>query len=141
MSRCRWSWNSKLCCVAVCLAVVIGQQSALLAIEPTRGTVLQANGVNNEIAPRFRLPDGDFSYELRPLGPVSQRMTVSLVTFPSPFQTPHAANNTVHCEYYRPITDRKSPGVIVLHILGGDFALARAFCNAMAQRGVAALFL
>jgi dienelactone hydrolase len=35
----------------------------------------------------------------------------------------------------------KKPGVIVLHILGGDFDLARVFCRALASKGVAALFL
>ena len=30
-------------------------------------------------------------------------MDISLVTFPSPVETPHPANNTVHCEYFRPL--------------------------------------
>jgi len=50
-------------------------------------------------------------------------------------------NNTIHCEYYRPNVSGKVPGVVVLHILGGDFPLARVFANSIAQRGVAALFL
>ena len=49
------------------------------------------------------------------------------VTFPSPVVTPHPNNNTVHCEYFQPVAPGKHPGVIVLHILGGDFAGAVAF--------------
>ena len=62
------------------------------------------------------------------------------MTFPSPVVTPHANNNTVHCEYFRPLAAGKHPGVIVLHILGGDFDLARLFCRSLAHRGTAALF-
>ena len=63
------------------------------------------------------------------------------VTFPSPVVTPHPNNNTVHCEYFAPTSPGKHPGVIVLHILGGDFDLARLFCRALASDGTAALFL
>ncbi len=63
------------------------------------------------------------------------------VTFPSPVVTPHPNNNTVHCEYFCPTSGGKHPGVIVLHILGGDFDLARLFCRALASDGTAALFL
>jgi dienelactone hydrolase len=56
-------------------------------------------------------------------------------------QTDVVENNTVHCEYYRPNVSGKHPAVIVLHILGGDFPLARVFANSIAQRGVGALFL
>jgi dienelactone hydrolase len=62
--------------------------------------------------------------------------------------TPHECNNTVHCEYFRPAvltekTDGKKryPGVVVLHILGGDFPLSRLFCKGLANRNVAALFV
>jgi cephalosporin-C deacetylase-like acetyl esterase len=61
--------------------------------------------------------------------------------FPSPVVTPHPENNTVHCEYFRPVTPGKHPAVIALHILGGDFDLSRLFCRHLAQHGVAALFL
>ncbi len=63
------------------------------------------------------------------------------VTFPSPVITPHPNNNTVHCEYFQPVAPGKHPGVIVLHILGGDFALSRLFCRGLAHHGVAALFV
>jgi dienelactone hydrolase len=63
------------------------------------------------------------------------------VTFPSPVTTPHANNNTVHCEYFQPVGPGKHPAVIVLHILGGVFQLSRLFCRSLAQHGAAALFL
>ena len=68
-------------------------------------------------------------------------MDISLVTFPSPVETAHPENNTVHTEYFRPLAPGKHPAVIVLHILGGDFELSRLFCRQLAQNGVAALFL
>ena len=61
-------------------------------------------------------------------------MEIFDVTFPSPVVTPHEANNTVHCEYFSRRSDGKRPAVIVLHILGGDFALSRLFCHALAQQ-------
>jgi dienelactone hydrolase len=75
---------------------------------------------------------------------MTEDLAISLVTFPSPVVTPEDNNNTVHCEYYCPLHASQSnpaPGVVVLHILGGDFELSRLFCNALAHRGVAALFL
>ena len=68
-------------------------------------------------------------------------MLISLVTFPSPVTTPHANNNTVHCEYIEPIGEGPFPGVIVLHILGGDFDLSRLIGRTLAAHGVAALFV
>jgi dienelactone hydrolase len=56
-------------------------------------------------------------------------------------ETPHERNNTVHAEYYRPRHDGKRPAVVVLHILGGDFALSRLFCHSLNQSGTAALFV
>lgn len=90
---------------------------------------------------RFRLPEHEFDWQKRPRRKVSERLSISDVTFPSPVVTEHPENNTVHCEYYRPHATGKMPGVVVLHILGGDFPLARVFSNAIAQRGVAALFV
>ena len=61
------------------------------------------------------------------------RITYGAVTQP--------ANNTVHCEFFRPLAPGKHPGVVVLHILGGDFDLSRLFCRSLASRNVAALFV
>ena len=90
---------------------------------------------------QFRLEPHAFDFEMSPQPTLGKVMTVSKVTFPSPVVTPHENNNTVHCEYFCPTTPGEKPGVIVLHILGGDFDLARLFCRALAGRGVNALFL
>jgi dienelactone hydrolase len=90
---------------------------------------------------RFQLDAHDFEYAQDYVRTSGAVMRVSKVTFPSPLLTPHPANNTVHCEYFCPTAAGKKPAVVVLHILGGDFDLARLFCRALATRGVAALFL
>jgi cephalosporin-C deacetylase-like acetyl esterase len=90
---------------------------------------------------RFRMQAHSIPFEQKPLQTISKVMKISAVTFPSPMVTPHENNNTVHCEYFLPSSPGRKPGVIVLHILGGDFDLARLFARSLAGRGVAALFL
>src|SRR6187200_173721 len=88
------------------------------------------------IAPQFQLKQHTFEFRQTPLETSATAMQMSELTFPSPVVTPLEANNTVHCEYFCPVDrDRKHPGVIVLHILGGDFALSRLFCRTMAHHG------
>lgn len=89
----------------------------------------------------FRLQAGSFAFQQRSLKTVATGYDVWEVTFPSPVETPHVENNTVHCEYFCPQTQDKHPAVIVLHILGGDFDLSRLFARQLAREGVAALFL
>lgn len=123
------------------LAIAFGSSAAAADAEPIRGEVrFEVTDAENTVGERFRLTAHTFPYELRPVSE-SRTIVLSDVTFPSPVETPHELNNTVHCEYYRPKVDGKRPAVIVLHILGGDFALSRVFCNMLAQRGVAALFV
>ena len=96
------------------------------------------------IPDRFKLDAHTFAYEGTRFPLESKTLEIWEVTFPSPVKTSSEINNTVHCEYYRPkglAEGKKAPGVVVLHILGGDFQLSRLFCNNLAQRGVAALFL
>lgn len=91
----------------------------------------------------WRLDEHTFEFQEKQLDDFAPGIKVSQLTFPSPVTTPFERNNTVHCEFYLPARDNgeKVPGVIVLHILGGDFPLARLCCAALAERGVAALFL
>ncbi len=49
--------------------------------------------------------------------------------------------NTVYAEYFQPKNTKKRPAVIVLHILGGDFALSRYLAARLADRQVPALFV
>src|SRR5262245_21976407 len=87
----------------------------------------------------FRLEARTFAFEQKPQPGWGPEVQVSLVTFPSPVTTPYAVNNTVHCEYFRPAKPGKYPACVVLHILGGDFPLARVFANTLAKNGVCAL--
>ncbi|HEV2968703.1 MAG TPA: alpha/beta hydrolase family protein [Pirellulales bacterium] len=89
----------------------------------------------------FRLDAAAFQFERRPQNSISDDVSLSFVTFPSPVKTKYEPNNTVHCEYYCPTTPGKHPACIVLHILGGDFPLSRTFATALAHRGVASLFV
>jgi dienelactone hydrolase len=88
----------------------------------------------------FRLPPSRFGFEIEPIRE-TPGYSVAKLRFPSPIESPDAVNNTVHCEYFRPIGPGKRPAVIVLHILGADFALSRYYAARLADRGVAALFL
>lgn len=89
---------------------------------------------------RFRLAASTFSYEIEARRE-TPRYEVSAVRFASPIVTPDPANNTVHAEYFRPIGGGRRPAVVVLHILGADFALSRYMAARLADRGVAALFV
>ncbi|MBX7074730.1 MAG: alpha/beta hydrolase family protein [Pirellulales bacterium] len=89
----------------------------------------------------FCMPAHDFEFEQEIIPGTSKKMEWSHVRFPSPVETPHPNNNTVHAEYFRPLSEGKHPGVIVLHILGGDFELSRLVARALATNGVGALFI
>ncbi|MBX6316462.1 MAG: alpha/beta hydrolase family protein [Isosphaeraceae bacterium] len=93
-----------------------------------------------EVPERFRLAAATFRYELEELRR-TPTYTVSALRFPSPITTPDPENNTVHAEYFRPEGPGRRPAVIVLHILGADFALSRYLAARLADRGVAALFV
>jgi dienelactone hydrolase len=88
----------------------------------------------------FRMTGATFAYELEPVRE-TPGYSVARLRFPSPIVTPDEANNTVHGEYFRPRGEGKRPAVVVLHILGADFALSRYYAARLADRGVGALFL
>jgi dienelactone hydrolase len=97
-----------------------------------------------DVPERFRLGPSTFAYELEPLRDAGG-YSVAALRFPSPVDSPDPVNNTVHAEYFRPDEGRpgprRRPAVIVLHILGADFALSRYLAARLADRGVAALFV
>lgn len=110
--------------------------------EARRGEIhFRPTAEEGQVPELFRLQDHTFDFRQAALPTVAKSYDVFEVTFPSPVETPHANNNTVHCEYFRPRRSGKHPAVIVLHILGGDFDLSRLFSRQLADRGVAALFL
>jgi dienelactone hydrolase len=121
--------------------VQAADQTPAAAVE--RGEVAFSPASQGEAAvpEPFRLEPHAFAWERQELPEISKRITRADVRFPSPVKTPVAVNNTVHCELYAPRQEGRVPAVVVLHILGGDFPLARLFANNLAQHGVAALFL
>jgi dienelactone hydrolase len=96
----------------------------------------------NQVPLPFRLEVcEEIPWQQKPLPTSASTFSICEITFPSPVVTPDIANNTVYGEYFSPTGDAKRPGVIVLHILGGDFELSRLFCRALATRGCSALFV
>jgi dienelactone hydrolase len=91
---------------------------------------------------RYRLDARTFDYklerkhELRCCG-----ITIDRLTFPSPVESPHKENNTVHCEYYHPTKPGRYPGMIVLDITAGDQSLSRIIATHLAQNDIGALFV
>lgn len=106
-----------------------------------RGEVeFRPTAIESEVPERFRLGPARFSFELEELRR-EEGFRVSALRFPSPIVTPDPENNTVHAEYFQPNKPGRRPAVIVLHILGADFALSRYLAARLADRGVAALFV
>ncbi len=100
----------------------------------------QPTSAENSVPERFRLEGAVFPFESELLR-TTPKYSVEAVRFPSPIVTPDKENNTVHAEYFRPVGDGKHTAVVVLHILGADFALSRYLAARLADRGVAALFV
>ena len=66
---------------------------------------------------------------------------VQTLTFPSPVESPHPVNNTVHGNYFRPAGPGPFPAVIVLDILAGDQTVSRTAAMYLAQHQIAGLCL
>jgi dienelactone hydrolase len=88
----------------------------------------------------FRLERHDFEFQAKEYMQHNE-IKVFKVTFPSPVKTDSEVNNTVHGEYFLPSGEGPFPGVVVLHILGGDFQLSELVADSLAQKKVAALFI
>ena len=144
LSICRHHTNLATSLAALVAASVALFTSARADPPPIRHGQIQFTPAPNEnqtVSEPFRLPSQSFPFDEQPQPSPSDDVAVSFVTFPSPVVTPEANNNTVHCEYFRPAKPGKYPAVIVLHILGGDFPLARMFAANFAKHNVAALFV
>ncbi len=106
-----------------------------------RGTIEFRPAASEVTVPElFRLRAAQFDYHLEPTLETA-RYSVARLRFPSPIETTEVVNNTVHAEYFQPKGEGAHPAVVVLHILGADFALSRYMAARLADRGVAALFL
>lgn len=96
----------------------------------------------SSIPERYRLEARTFPYRLTfHIDLPACDVNVSRLEFPSPMQSPHPENNTVHAEYYCPTGPGPFPGVVVLDITGGDQSLSRTIATFLAQRRIAALFV
>lgn len=85
---------------------------------------------------------GTFEYRMQLLR-TTPTHRVFKVTYPSPVHSELESNNTIPAEYYLPNGikpgDPRRPGVICLHILGGNFELVRLLCAVFADRGIPAV--
>lgn len=61
------------------------------------------------------------------------------VTFPSAVTTKYPSNNTVHCDWYRPVGDGPFPATVVLDILDGSQKVTKLQSTYLAQKGIACL--
>lgn len=108
---------------------------------PERGTARFKTGSAESTVPgHFHLEPHEFDFQSR-LAHGGEKYRMHKVTFPSPVTTEIVENNTVHAEYFQPAGTGPFPGVVVLHILGGDFVLAETVASHLARNGVAALFV
>ncbi|MBW3541992.1 MAG: S9 family peptidase [Planctomycetes bacterium] len=122
---------------AMCLAE---DEPTFLSVPPGGTIQFTAASAEHDVPQRFRLKPHSFDFTAtfrRTSGPVR----IYDVRFPSPVETAIPQNNTVHAQYFQPAGNGPFPGVVVLHILGGEFPLSQAIANALARRGVAALFV
>ncbi len=118
--------------VLLAMAAMAAVESGTLSYQPTAAEAA--------VPADLRLEPARFTFELEPVRTESH-YKVSKLRFPSPVVSPVPLNNTVHAEYFEPTTGGRHPGVVVLHILGADFALSRYFAARLADAGVAALFV
>jgi cephalosporin-C deacetylase-like acetyl esterase len=149
---CHWMVRPvALACLVFCLtrcvraeetpaAAPSGEDTAFVAV-PAEGTVtFRPTDAEEQVPEPFRLAPNSFEFEAefeRMSGPVR----VYKVRFPSPVETDVPENNTVHGHYFQPPGEGPHPGCVVLHILGGQFALSQMSANTLARRGVGALFI
>lgn len=117
--------------------------SGLSAAEPlaSSGRVPFPAKHEDSVPEAFRLPQGQFTFELKPKWDLrASGVSVLALTFPSPITSPHVENNTVHAEYFLPKNlDERQPGVIVLDILDGQQVVSRGQALWLAQHNIPAL--
>ena len=134
--------------VAGCLTVLVSLSAgsvmadeAAFAEVPEAATIEFLPAKNEAAVPEhFRLQPHRFEAEAELLRERGSLRTLA-VTFPSPVETIIPENNTVHAEYFQPAGPGPFPGVVVLHILGGEFPLSQTVASALARAQVAALFV
>jgi dienelactone hydrolase len=99
-------------------------------------------GDQKEAPERYRLSARESTYDLEWVHSLpGAAVDLYYLRFPSPVESPHRENNTVHAEYYRPAGPGPFPGVIVLDITAGNQNLSRGIATHLAQNGIAGLFV
>ncbi len=133
-----------LTCLMIATAGANGEEPAASVVVrhvdlAETGTVdFQITPQESQVPQRFRMTNHQFPYTAKNER-LSDDVRVSKLTFPSPIKTEIEENNTVHGLYFQPPGNGPFPGVVVLHILGGDFILSQTVANALARNGVAAM--
>jgi dienelactone hydrolase len=124
------------------ILMLFAASAALAELKPAEKGKVAFKAIDDQstVAERYRLAPTEFEYDLKP----KRDLTVSGIeiydlTFPSPVKTPHAENNTVHAEYYRPKGKGPFPGVIILDILDGSQVVSRGIASILATQGIAGL--
>lgn len=117
--------------------------SPALAAPVEKGTSrFEPIGDQREVPERYRLDAHSFSYEIEAKSDLpTVGVKILHLRFPSPVETPHRENNTVHAEYYCPDGKGPFPGVIVLDITAGDQSVSRSIATHLSSNGIAALFV
>ncbi len=105
------------------------------------GRVDPVSGPNEADVPAiFRIGADGFAYDLLPIRDL-RKCRVARLRFRSPLPSGDLVNDRVHADYFQPTSPGRRPAVVVLHILGADFALSRYLSLRLADRGVASLFV
>jgi len=130
---------STLALVAFLLAVPGASEAAPVE----KGTAkFEPVGDQKSIPERYRLNAHKFDWEMsHKFDLKASGVEVLTVRFPSPVVTDCVENNTVHCEYYRPVGKGPFPGVVVLDITAGDQSVSRMIATHLASHGISALFM
>lgn len=125
----------------ILMADVAAAEEPQFADVPEVSSVEFVPAKNEETVPEhFRLKPHRFDADAE-LRRESTAWRTITVTFPSPVETAVPENNTVHGEYFQPAGEGPFPGVVVLHILGGEFPLSQTVASSLARAKVAALFI
>jgi dienelactone hydrolase len=125
------------------LGATDGERAVPIVAKSSGGTVtFTPLGDQSKIPPEYRLEPHEFAWEMSlHKDHTKEGFQIYKLTFPSAVTSKHAENNTVHCEWYRPVGEGPFPAAVVLDILGGDQMLARVQSTYLAKKGIACLFV
>ena len=104
------------------------------------GTIKPKHKNESAVPALYQMTDESFTFESSPDN-VGSGIVRTLIKVPSPVVTPHAENNIIPIELFRPPGQGPFPYVIVTHIAGGDFELSRFVATTLAKSGIACTFI